>query len=597
MAHSDAANPYAADPARRGVRRALVDGVGVSAHAVRDAWGYSPWWLGSAAVLYLIQAALPGLQVLVVAWFVEALARGGSQEHLVAPLVLATAVLGLSGPVGRIAARLGERLQTELRYGYRTRLAERAADLSPRQLSDPQVNTWLQGSSGAIYQMGYLPDSVLAVASALLSAMGLGWAIWALSPLAGLLILLTLVPTLAGFSRIAGISATAWPQVARLERRSDYAFEQLLQQRTATELATLGTGHRVAATVGEHERGIAKTLNRLTHHATVAEGLTGLATALILGACLLTLAMQEVRPAAMAGAVTGIAAGLSAMRSVGTGFGQIVADAPRARQYYQIVSGIPPAQRQSVVRKPSTVRGDHLHVTHTGRTDPALYGVSVTARPGEVVALVGANGAGKTTCVNTLVGLLVPDQGQASVDGIPTSDIPSGERLGRFGLLTQEFGRYEFTVRETLLLGTPDNPDDPTIWAALRAARADDLVHALPHGLDTQLGQQWGGVGISGGQWQRLALARIHLRGAGIWILDEPTSVIDAEAERAIFADLLHTRSQRSTIVVTHRAWTLRGMDRIYVVHDGRIVQEGSYDELVRAKGGHFDQLFTDQLG
>ena len=111
--------------------------------------------------------------------------------------------------------------------------------------------------------------------------------------------------------------------------------------------------------------------------------------------------------------------------------------------------------------------------------------------------------------------------------------------------------------------------------------------------LDTQLGQQWGGSGISGGQWQRLALARILLRNAGVWILDEPTSAIDAEAEREIFAGLRRTKDTRITIVVSHRAWTLRAMDRIYVIDDGSVVQCGTYPELMAQPDGRFARLFA----
>lgn len=119
-------------------------------------------------------------------------------------------------------------------------------------------------------------------------------------------------------------------------------------------------------------------------------------------------------------------------------------------------------------------------------------------------------------------------------------------------------------------------------------------MRALPQGLDSHLGSQWGGVGLSGGQWQRLTLARIYLRNAGIWILDEPTSAIDAEAERDVFIDLLAKRQNRTTIVVSHRAWTLRGMDRIYVFDQGHIVEEGSYEQLMAARGRFFD-LFVAQ--
>nr|WP_281361731.1 ABC transporter ATP-binding protein [Nakamurella aerolata] len=226
----------------------------------------------------------------------------------------------------------------------------------------------------------------------------------------------------------------------------------------------------------------------------------------------------------------------------------------------------------------------------------ALNDASVLARRGEMIALVGANGAGKTTLVRALVGLVRVSSGAVLVDGRRLTDLPLTERLSHFGLLTQEFGRYELTVRQAVLLGLPEGVDvaDDAIWRALEIAHLAALVADLPDGLDTQLGEQFGGTGLSGGQWQRLALARIAVRNAGIWILDEPTSTVDAETEREIFGELLQHRRHRITIVVSHRAWTLKGMDRIYVLDAGRIVQCGSYEELLGTPG-RFRELFAEQ--
>ena len=116
----------------------------------------------------------------------------------------------------------------------------------------------------------------------------------------------------------------------------------------------------------------------------------------------------------------------------------------------------------------------------------------------------------------------------------------------------------------------------------------------MPDGYDTQLGHQWDGVGLSGGQWQRLALARTLLRGAGVLILDEPTSAIDAEAEQEIFAELRESKADRITIVVSHRASTLKGLDRIYVLDEGRLVEQGRYPDLVAANGV-FARIFAAQ--
>lgn len=150
-------------------------------------------------------------------------------------------------------------------------------------------------------------------------------------------------------------------------------------------------------------------------------------------------------------------------------------------------------------------------------------------------------------------------------------------------------------MRENLSRGdTAAIRDDRRLWRSLRTARADGFVAKLPHGLDSQLGDQWGGAGLSGGEWQRLALARLALRDAPIRILDEATSNIDAETEESLFRDLRADAGGYITIVVSHRVWTLRDMDRIYVFDGGRIVESGTYKQLDRP-GTRFAELFAFQ--
>lgn len=168
-----------------------------------------------------------------------------------------------------------------------------------------------------------------------------------------------------------------------------------------------------------------------------------------------------------------------------------------------------------------------------------------------------------------------------------------------FGLLTQEFGRFELSIRDSLELGVgrrSGGVKDEEMWSALEFAHLRRVVSSLPNGLDTVLGEQWGGSGMSGGQWQRLAIARLALRDSPVWVLDEPTASLDAEVEQQVFDTLRREASSRITLVVTHRASTLAKMDRIHVVSAGRIVQAGSFSELVTDTNGEFYRLFHDQL-
>jgi ATP-binding cassette subfamily B protein len=239
---------------------------------------------------------------------------------------------------------------------------------------------------------------------------------------------------------------------------------------------------------------------------------------------------------------------------------------------------------------------DDVSFTYPNATAPALDGVSLTLRRGEMVALVGENGAGKSTIVNLLLRFYDPDRGSIRIGDVDIREVDLDDLRRHFGVLFQDFTKYQYTARENITFGRPDEePDEQAMRRALLAARAEDVVAALPHGLDTNLGWLFeGAVHLSGGQWQRIALARLIYRDAPIWILDEPTSALDAEAEAAVFAELRAQLQGRIGIVVSHRFSTVRTADRIVVVADGRILEAGSHDELM-ARGGRYAQMFDLQ--
>jgi ATP-binding cassette, subfamily B, bacterial len=164
------------------------------------------------------------------------------------------------------------------------------------------------------------------------------------------------------------------------------------------------------------------------------------------------------------------------------------------------------------------------------------------------------------------------------------------------GVLFQDYASYELSVRENVIMGRPEGTvDDGRVMAALREARSDWLIRKMPKGLDAKVGRLFeGGHDLSGGEWQRLALARIMYRNADIWILDEPTASLDPEAEAAIFAELKENLRGRTGLVISHRFSTVRIADRIAVLADGRVTELGTHAELLRA-GGRYAKLFELQ--
>jgi ATP-binding cassette subfamily B protein len=210
--------------------------------------------------------------------------------------------------------------------------------------------------------------------------------------------------------------------------------------------------------------------------------------------------------------------------------------------------------------------------------------------------MVGENGAGKSTIVNLMLRFYDPDRGTVSVGGEDLRNVDPTDLRSHVGVLFQDFAKFQLSLRENVQLGRVDRPaDDDEVMEYLDAARAQHLPKTMKYGLESRAGRLFeGGHELSGGEWQRLALARLLYRQADLWILDEPTSNLDPEAEAAIFAELKEQLHGRMGVVISHRFSTVRVADRIYVIQDGRVAECGSHDELI-ARGGRYAELFELQ--
>jgi ATP-binding cassette subfamily B protein len=239
---------------------------------------------------------------------------------------------------------------------------------------------------------------------------------------------------------------------------------------------------------------------------------------------------------------------------------------------------------------------DDVAFRYPGGTAPAVERLQLHIKSGELIALVGENGAGKSTLVKLLLRFYDPDRGAVKVGGVDLRQVDPEALRSRIGVLFQDYANYELTVRENVVMGRPDAPaGDDRVLKALRDSRSEWLVRKMPNSLDSKVGRLFeGGHDLSGGEWQRLALARIMYRDADIWILDEPTSSLDPEAEAGIFAELKASLRGRIGIVISHRFSTVRIADRIAVIADGRVTELGSHDELMAARG-RYAELFELQ--
>ena len=244
----------------------------------------------------------------------------------------------------------------------------------------------------------------------------------------------------------------------------------------------------------------------------------------------------------------------------------------------------------------NAIEFNNVRFTYPGGSAPAVEGLNLEIKKGELMALVGENGAGKSTLVKLLLRFYDADEGAVLVGGVDVKNMDPKALRSRIGVLFQDYATYELTIRENVTLGRPNgNADDDMVLKALKDSRSEWLVKKMSNGLDSKVGRLFeGGHDLSGGEWQRLALARIMYRNADVWILDEPTASLDPEAEAAIFAELKENLKGRIGIVISHRFSTVRIADRIAVIDGGRVTELGTHEELLRRKS-QYARLFELQ--
>ena len=264
-----------------------------------------------------------------------------------------------------------------------------------------------------------------------------------------------------------------------------------------------------------------------------------------------------------------------------------VPDGPVTVEFDDVRFSYPSADKVSLASLEEVAELDHRG------GDEVLHGISFRAEPGQMVALVGSSGAGKSTIASLVARLYDVDAGGVRLGGVDVRDVTFASLKDTVGMVTQDGHLFHESIGANLRLAAPNATDDE-LWDALRRARLADVVAAMPDGLDTVVGER--GYRLSGGQRQRLTIARLLLGRSRVVVLDEATASLDSASEAAVQQALAEALAGRTSLVIAHRLSTVRAADLILVVEDGRIVERGTHDALL-ARGGRYAELYETQFG
>ena len=389
------------------------------------------------------------------------------------------------------------------------------------------------------------------------------------------------------------------------ERERQYLGDMFVQSRSIKEIRAFVLGDYLLGRHHNLSEGLFKQRELIYRSGARISMLSGIVSGTILGLAYVFVALRGVAGTIDPGGVVLV---IGAFTAVSGTLGQITSTFVAVDQHttflddYFSFLAIDPLLPVPVEPQPmppgavSDIVFEKVSFSYPGGTGLALEDLDLHIRSGELIALVGENGAGKSTLVKLLLRFYDVDKGTIRIGGVDIKDMDPEILRSRIGVLFQDYATYELSVKENIVMGWPyRDVEEERISKALKDSRSEWLVKKLPNGLESKVGRLFeGGHDLSGGEWQRLALARIMYRDADIWILDEPTSSLDPEAEAAIFAELKENLKGRIGIVISHRFSTVRIADRIAVINNGRVTELGSHEELLKA-GNRYAGLFELQ--
>lgn len=531
--------------------------------------------------------------------------RSGQLDHMVLLLALELALAIGSDLLGRLAGYVDAVLSELFTNATSIRLMEHAALLDLEDFEDADLQDRLDRARRQTVGRMNLLSQLFGQAQDAITVLTFAAGLLAYAPWLMVLLAVALVPAFIGEAHFNALNYSLNFQWTPERRQLEYLRQMGASVETAKEVKIFSLNRFFI----ERFRALSQKFFEANRRLAGRRALWGtlLATLGTLGYYVAYgyIAWRTVRGDFSIGDLTFLAGSFRRLRqlleSLLSGFSQVAGQALYLDDLYSFFEIEPEiASKPDAIAVPDPISTgfvfENVGFRYAGSERWALRGLSFELHAGEVLALVGENGAGKTTLVKLLARLYDPDEGRILLDGRDLRDYDLDDLRANTGVIFQDFVRYHLTAAENIGVGQIDAMDDRArIERAAHKGLADEVVAALPNGYDQIIGRRFKqGVDLSGGQWQKIAIARAYMRDAQVMILDEPTAALDARAEFEVFERFKELSAGKTAVLISHRFSSVRMADRILVLADGRVEASGTHAQLM-AQGGRYAELFELQ--
>lgn len=471
------------------------------------------------------------------------------------------------------------------------KIIRKSSELSITQLEDPDFYDKLERARSQTVRRVDLMSNILSQGESLISMVTLIAGLIYFAPILILILVLSIIPSFineAKFSSTRYSLARSWTS----ERRElDYLRFIGANNQTAREIKLFGLTDFIAERFSSLSDKYFQMTRKLAINQNIFGAIFNILGVLSYYGAYVYIVFSVIGGVITIGELTFLSGSFNRLRSNLQGFfsrfSRISESALYLKDYFDFIDLEMEQNKLVKIPVPDTIREGFvvidLHFAYAGSNEEVLKGVSFEIKAGEKMAFVGQNGAGKTTLIKLFLRFYEPTSGEILLDGININRFDIEEYRHRFGVIFQDFFKYEFTLRENIAVGNISELfNDTIVEEAAEKSLANQVIEEMADGVEQQLGRRfYNGQELSGGQWQKIALARAYMKDSDVMILDEPTSALDAQAEYDVFKRFIALTKGKTSIIISHRFSTVRMADRILVLQNGKVLELGTHEELM----------------